>query len=475
MLTQLLPIRDGGGVAQATARAPRPAEPERGSLLAQDYEEVEYLLAGSARTYSGPATGPASASGKPRHYATRVLVRYPRLPSVFSGRVVIEPFNTSAGHDRDIVWAHVGSLLQEQGDAWIGVTTRASSVSLLQQFDPTRYSDLHLPSNDVGWDVLGQLGRLVKNGGHDSPLGHLAARRCYLGGYSQSGCDVATFAMAFSHGTRMDDASAVYDGYFPAAHAASLTPIATGTDWMPVFECAPPGRADRPVVQIETQSDVEGFAAELGPDLIFTNPGGATVRRDDSDLPDDRYRLYEIAGAPHHSPLEGCDGPRSTFPISAFVRAALANLFRWVEHDAAPPIAPRIAIANIDVVSSADVDLYGNTLGGVRSPFLDVPVARYEAHSTPGPLAQLAGRETALPPEVLASRHCSAQAYLAEFADSLDSTIAAGFLLKADRTAILRAETAKAHAIFSSLQQHQTAAGYGEGTITTGQTAVEIL
>jgi hypothetical protein len=459
MMTQLLPMPDGAGVPQASARAVTPSDPECGPPLARDYEEVEYLLAGSARTYSGPATGPASASGRPRHYATRILVRHPQRPNRFSGRVVIEPFNTSAGQDRDILWAHVAPLLQEQGDAWIGVSTRASTMGLLQEFDAARYADLHLSSNDVGWDVLGQLGRLVKIGGHRSPMAHLAVRRCYLGGYSQSGCDVATFAMAFSHGTCMDDASAVYDGYFPAAHAASLTPIASGTDWMPVFECAPPGPADRPVVQIETQSDVEGFSAELGPELTFTNPGGATVRRDDSDLPDDRYRLYEIAGAPHHSPLEGCDGPRSTFPISAFVRAALANLFRWAEHDAAPPRAPRITIADVDVVSCADVDEYGNTLGGVRSPFLDVPVVRYEAHSTPGPLAQMAGRETVLPPEVLARRHCSLQAYLAEFTDCLDSTIAAGFLLEADRTAILQAETAKAYEIFSSLEQYQPAAG----------------
>lgn len=458
-MTQLLPVPDGAGVPQASARARRSSDPEDGPPLARNYEEVEYLLAGSAVTYSGPATGPVSASGAPRHYVTRVLVRYPQIPNSFSGRVVIEPFNTSAYHEKDVLWAHVGTLLQAQGDAWIGVTTRASAGSALQQQDLARYVDLHLPSNDLTWDVLGQLGRLVKNGGHHSPLAHLTVRRCYLGGYSQSGCDVGTFATVFSHGARMDDASAVYDGYFPAAHAASLTPIATGTEWMPVFECAPSGPAARPVVQIETQSDVEGFSAELGPEMVFTNPGGATVRRDDSDLPDDRYRLYEIAGAPHHSPAEGCDGPRSTFPTSAFVRAALANLFRWAEDDISPPTAPRITITNIAAVSSADVDSCGNALGGVRSPFLDVPIARYEAHSTPGPVAQLAGREIVLPHQELVNRHRTVQAYLAEFSASLDATISAGFLLELDRAAILQAETAKAHAAFSSVEQRQPAAG----------------
>jgi Alpha/beta hydrolase domain len=456
-MTRLLPIPVGAGVPQATARTTRPKDGEDGPPLAHDYEEVEYLLSGSARTYSGPATGPAAASTDSSDYVSRVLVRYPRHPGGFSGRVVIEPLNTSAHFEKDALWAHVGTLLQTQGDAWIGVSTRASAVTALQQYDSARYADLDLASNDLAWDMLGQIGRLVKNGGHASPLPHLSVRRCYLGGYSQSGCDVATFATVFSHGTRMDDASAVYDGYFPAAHAASLTPIATGTDWIPVFEYAPPGPADRPVVQIETQSDVEGFSAELGPEMVLTNPGGATVRRDDNDLPDDRYRLYEIAGAPHHSPLEGCDGPRSTFPISAFVRAALANLFHWAEDDTAPPTAPRITITNIAAVSCADVDRCGNAQGGVRSPFLDVPLARYEAHSTPGPLAQLAGREIVLSPEDLLSRYRTAQAYLTEFGASLDATVNAGFLLDLDREAILQTATAKAHAAYSSIEQGQLA------------------
>jgi hypothetical protein len=61
----------------------------------------------------------------------------------------------------------------------------------------------------------------------------------------------------------------------------------------------------------------------------------------------------------------------------------------------------------------------------------------------------LAGRETTLPYEVLASRYGDVQTYLAEFTISLDSTIQAGFLLEDDRAALLEVQTAKAHAAFS--------------------------
>ena len=199
-----------------------------------------------------------------------------------------------------------------------------------------------------------------------------------------------------------------------------------------------------PVIEIQPQSDVEGFSFEE-----FVNPGSASVRREDSDAPGDRFRLYEIAGAPHAAKIVGCDGNGSSFPMSAFVRAALRLLFRWAEDDITPPMAPRIALRIDDVVAEAEVDRFGNAIGGVPSPFLDAPIACYEAHSTPGPLCMLAGRETPLPYEVLAGRYGDVQTYLAEFTISLDATIQAGFLLEDDRAAILEAQTAKAHAAFA--------------------------
>jgi hypothetical protein len=246
--------------------------------------------------------------------------------------------------------------------------------------------------------------------------------------------DTATFAAAFG---------AAYDGYFPASHAASLTPVAVG-EGLPRFEYAPMPRTGVPVIEIQPQSDVEGFCFDE-----FVNPGSASVRREDGDAAGDRFRLYEIAGAPHAAKIAGCDGNGSSLPMAAFVRAALRNLFRWAEDDIPPPRAPRIVLEIDEVVAEAAVDRFGNARGGVPSPFLDVPIARYEAHSTPGPVCKLAGREVPLPYEVLASRYGDLQTYLAEFTISLDETIRAGFLLEDDRAAILEGQTAKAQEAFA--------------------------
>ncbi|MGV0046832.1 alpha/beta hydrolase domain-containing protein [Mycobacterium colombiense] len=442
-MTQLLKMPCGAGIPETSATRPPSQFDETLPEFSDDYAEAEQLLSGTASCYAGPATGPATAVSDGHRYVTRVLARYPKDVSRFSGRVVVEPFNTTYGLDRDALWLHVASLLQAQGDAWIGITVRATSATQLAGYDPQRYADVEIPSNDLAWDLLRAIGAALKDGGEHSPLRHLPVRHVYLGGYSQSGVDTATFAAAF--GAPAGDGHQAYDGFFPACHAASLTPLAVG-EGLPRFEYAPMPSCGAPVIEVQPQSDVEGFSVDG-----FVNPGSASVRRDDSDTAADQFRLYEIAGAPHAAKIPGCDGNGSTFPMSAFVRAALRNLFRWAENGIAPPTAPRIALSLDGVVAEAAVDGFGNAIGGVPSPFLDVPIARYEAHSTPGPLCKLAGRETSLPHEVLAERYGDVQTYLAEFAISLDEAIRAGFLLKADRAALLKDQTARAHAVFAPL------------------------
>jgi Alpha/beta hydrolase domain len=451
-MTQLREMPAGSGVPETSATRPPSEFDEALPELSDEYTEVEYLLSGTANTYTGPATGPATVASRGHRYVTRVLARHPKQLARFSGRVVIEPFNTTYGVDRDALWLHVATLLQAQGDAWIGISVRAWSSEELKRRDPRRYGDVDIPSNDLVWDLLRTIGTLVKQGDQHSPLRDLPVRHVYLGGYSQSAVDTATFAAAFGALTRTTDDRPVYDGFFPASHAASLTPVAVG-EGLPRFEYAPMPPAGVPVIEVQPQSDVEGFSFDE-----FVNPGGASVRRADDDAAQDRFRLYEIGGAPHAAKIIGCDGNGSSFPMSAFVRAALRNLFGWAEDDITPPTAPRIVLEIDDVVAEAAVDRFGNARGGVPSPFLDVPLARYEAHSTPGPVCKLAGREVLLPYEVLANRYGDLQTYLAEFTTSLDATIQAGFLLEDDRAAILEAQTAKAQAAFASVSIREKAA-----------------
>jgi hypothetical protein len=300
--------------------------------------------------------------------------------------------------------------------------------------------------NDYAWDILRQVGRLVKEGGEQSPLGALDVSALYMGGYSQSGVDTAAFLSAFHAITRHDDGSPIYDGYLPTAHAASLTRLQSGHATLPKFEFTPMAPVDVPVIDLETQTDVQGFDVKLLWIAFYRNHGGATVRRDDSDEQADLFRLYEIPGAPHVGKGEGCDGNGSSFPVHYFVRAAAERLFAWAEAGIVPPRAGRIEMEVLDVVSKADEDAFGNAIGGVRSPFVDVPLADYDVHTGGGLTCPLVGNETPLPSDVLARRYPSLEAYMEGFTRSLDATIEAGFLTAHDRAAILDEARASATA-----------------------------
>ena len=425
----------------------------QGRALASDYVEKEFLVKGEASTYEGKLGGPVEVTQTNVPYATRVLVRYPKNAKKFSGRVVIEPFNTSnAGKDADVVWSMLAPMLQQRGDAWVGVTERTSAGQALKDADPTRYADVNVQSNDVAWDVLGQVGAAVRKGGAQSPLPGLDPKHLYMAGYSQSGVDTAGFAIGLAKHYGTPTHKPVFDGYFPAAQAASATPLKAGTSVLPKFEYPVWPAVGVPVVNLEDESGILGFTAELPADIQATlgqkdyvNVSSATTRRADSDKKGDQYRLYEVAGMPHAPGGNGgCAGPASTFPISSVARGAFSLLNRWVETGQKPPRAPRVKLDELAKNSKVSVDANGNALGGVRSPYLDDALVRYDAQA-PGPITcGLAGHEAPLDAAALAKKYPSVNAYMKQFTKGLDAMIKTGYIIPADRSQLLADQKAKA-------------------------------
>ncbi len=426
----------------------------KGRALAPDYVEKEFHVQGEATTYSGGlGTGPVEVTATNVPYSTRVLVHSPKDASKFSGRVVVEPFNTSSGgKDYDVVWSILAPLLQQRGDAWVGVTERTSAGEALKQADPTRYADINVPSNDVAWDVLAQVGAAIRKGGPQSPLAGLRPKHLYMAGYSQSGVDTAGFAMGLAKHYGTSASKPMFDGYFPAAHAASVTPLKAGTSVIPKFEYPVWTAVGVPVVNLEDQSGLEGFTAELPVEAQaslgqkdYTSVSSASRRRADSDQPGDQYRLYEVAGMPHGpGGAGGCEGPASTFPGTAVTRGAFALLNRWVETGKKPPRAPRVKMADIDTVSKIAPDQNGNAVGGVRSPYLDDALVRYDAHAPGIITCQLAGHEAPLDSAMLAKKYKSVDAYMKQFTQGLDAMIKTGYIAPLDRAQLIAAQKEKA-------------------------------
>jgi hypothetical protein len=167
------------------------------------------------------------------------------------------------------------------------------------------------------------------------------------------------------------------------------TPLSKGTSPPPAGDrrrSAQPGEV--PVIELLSEGEAETHLAS---------------RRADSDSASDRYRLYEVPGACHMTSFEA--GPLalpiveqpSDFPMDAFAGGALVNLRRWVKDGEPPPRAARLVHLSEpsagprgmrDEALALERDTFGNAVGGVRSPYVDVPVASYYPHSTPRDVAK---------------------------------------------------------------------------------------
>ncbi|MCD2192034.1 hypothetical protein LQ327_01340 [Actinomycetospora endophytica] len=384
-------------------------------VAASGYVEQEYLVAGPARVFSWPASDTlrVAATGS---YTTRILIRRPADPARFSGRVRVEPLNTTSGHDLDGAWeiGHAGFM--HAGDAYVGITVGPQTISSLKRFDPARYASLQMadpqpdtsgcptphqidPGGEPGlaWDVISQVGGLIRSTAPSNPLRDLRPRESTLTGWSQSGSYDLTYLGAVARHETLPGGGPVFDGYVPGAGGYAGTPIS---------RCAPlpaPGdpraRFDPPPgVPVEVVSTPTDFASAAS----FPR---ATDRPDDSDTPDRRIRLYEIGGGSHLPADQGAffpdDAelvraglrpenrvayPLSRFPLHVVLDAAFANLDAWVDHGVPPPHATRLTVADpADWPPEATTDALGNPVGGVRTTASDVPTATFAPRGLKAP------------------------------------------------------------------------------------------
>jgi hypothetical protein len=158
-------------------------------------------------------------------------------------------------------------------------------------------------------------------------------------------------------------------------------------------------------------------------------------RPEDNDGPDRRIRLYEIGGgchlpadhgryfpAPATHPATGSpsiDPPATTmssFPLHVVLDAAFANLDAWVRHGVTPPHASRLTVENPNVWPvRATRDQYGNPIGGVRTPAVDIPTATYVERGLGGPHNQdspYAGFDIPFAPATLKTLYPTHQDYV---------------------------------------------------------------
>ena len=426
------------------------------------YVEEEFFISGKTNVYDWLEDNSLVVKTANAPYTTRIVVRRPADPARFSGSVIVEVLNNSArNYDQPFVWALSGPYIIESGHAYVGITQKPEGIDALKKFNPKRYESLSFanptpdqkcgPKNETSpteeglrWDVISQVGALLKSTTAEKPLAGFNVQYLYLSSHLG---DVATYANAMHSHANLPNGKPIYDGYL----------IKNEENPARISRCSPaPPEGDPRTITRNVSVPVIRFITQGDVPLTFKR------RRDDSDEPGDRFRLYEIAAAPHmdkiyyeHLPVPedqvkaGQPGFLANWPLTYLctptinlidlpilryaVDAAFANLDRWVRTGEPAPRAERVAVVNGGTPqASFENDEFGNVKGGVRNPYIDVPSATYYA-SSPGPaVCRNFGRIAPFDWARLEKVYGSPQEYADKVAASVDRLVQERWLTESD-------------------------------------------
>ncbi len=439
-------------------------------LATLGYGEKEFSLEGSATSYELQGDRGADGHwnvtpGAEAPFRTRFVVRRPVDPDRFSGTVVVEWNNVSAGIDAAPDWGFFHRHLAARGHAWVGVSAQKVGIDgggfvesiHLKLLAPERYGELEHPGDAWSFDMFTQVGALLRRPVGENSLGGLMPEQLLAAGESQSAACLVTYINA------VDPHAQVFDGFFvhgrpgvgvsidgvfiPAARGENIeaTRRATSSKGERIRE-----DARVPVVVLQSETDV----------ILL---GGGLAKQPDSE----QIRVWEMAGAAHAdtytiSAGRHDDGTLSSERLSELLRpttnlmigrtatpinagpqqhyvsqAALAHLARWAAGGEPPAHAPRLDVD--DEGTGYRLDDHGLARGGIRTPWVEVPTAVMGGLGQSGEsFAMLFGRTEPFDDATLSTLYPGGkEEYVERFTRALDATIAAGFLLRDDREEIL--------------------------------------
>jgi hypothetical protein len=435
-------------------------------LAARGYEEVELQVSGKANVYDWAPAGGVEVKSTGSPYATRILVRRPKDRSKFSGRVLVEPMLDARSADWAMMWGYQHDKLIRDGDVWVGITLPKSTIAL-KKFDPARYAEMSfapatplacktgeagdLLEEGLRWDMIAQVGALLKSDAGSAPLAGYGERRLFM---AEQGGEVTGFAVGFQKRLRLAGDKPIYDGYVLKTHRGDLPRLHHCGQTLPATD---PRAAFKDI-------GVPAIAV-ITPGEVFTT---FSTRRDDSDAPNDPFRRYEVAGGNHldHYAYTGFPDladqakagilqgtaqwpfafrctPETQLSHNKVMRytynAVLDNLAAWSKTGTPPPRAPRVALTADG--QGVELDRTGMAVGGVRTVFSDMPTS-VDALSAPGPgNCREIGGVFPLSWAYLASLYGTPEAYVAKALPVIDA-MQAGRWITAGDAAELKAEIA---------------------------------
>lgn len=428
------------------------------------YVAEEFFVSGTASSFAPLGTlGPDGrwdvTACDTAEYTTRMVVLRPSDPAQFNGTVLVEWLNVSGGIDAPAVWMMAHREIVRAGYVYVAVSAQRVGVEggasllgadmSLKSQDPARYAGLSHPGDAFSYDIFSQIGQLVAGAG----IAGSNAEYVVAVGESQSAMFLTTYVNA------VDPVAATFDGFLVHSRFGSAAPL-NGSS---IFDEA---RIDMPdVVRFRPDLRVPVLTVITETDLFGGVRHGYYFARQPEH---DRLRVWEIAGSAHAdnytiqvAPIDTGRAPLDDI-VAAYaptnmlmgqqlshyinfapqhhyvLQAGLAALTTWVGDGAAAPSGPRIEVRESGSPQPV-LDDYGLARGGIRTPWVDVPVARTSGvGGTDSVMSAIFGSGEPFDQATLHQRYPGgADQFMTEFTTALDAAVAAGFILAADRAEIL--------------------------------------
>lgn len=454
------------------------------ALSKHGYIEKEYYMYGTANVYETiNENGEVAVKYENAPYVNRFIVRAPKMPQNCSGNVVIEIINPTSFMEIDRMWILGHKEFIRNGDIYIGITSKPNTIPKLQEFNQERYQKLQwsnplkhipfpfhvedvikesglLPDLDIHyepglfWDMLSDLAWLVRRQDEQNPIHQYPHQYIYLTGWSQSAGYLLRYVNSFAYRPEVKKDGCVFDGYLAGGTVKSLcVPVnqyESDHDWN--LQLCRIKKSYQPYISVQTESENGQF-------------NGYLTMQNDCDDKDFKYRLYEVTGASHDSVYSyydyyqndedlrrinklpqyyGKHAYANDYPSQILFQAAFRNLFLWVRKGIAPKSCARIQQT---IYGENKKDVFGNTIGGLRTCLLDYPTGRFfsASHIEKGQnpiypesdIDPLIGYQEGFSSTTLKELYGSLGHYEELIRQHTDEQIAQGFICKEDKEELI--------------------------------------
>jgi hypothetical protein len=337
------------------------------------YRQREFFVSGEARADDG-TTAP---------YTTRIVVFRPRSDEDFNGTALLDWVNVTAQFENAVDILEAREMLLREGYAFVHVSAQSAGLCCTpltpKVWDPVRYESISHPGDAYAADIFAQVARAVRAPEGVDPLGSLTVRRVLASGQSQSANRLYDYVS--SGQAARDD---VFDGFLIHGGGEKTFDVPLATPVLHLLsdlEADPSPPSDDPRYRLWEVAATAHSDYFIGYQSVF----GLGPRQVDQPQQDQAGYAKTIDAAGTYGekaadPLYNvCLVAGSTMPMHYAASAAIHQLNRWVRDDEPAINTPRFDFSG----TARATDEHGNTLGGLRLPPIEAPMATYNSTRCP--------------------------------------------------------------------------------------------